>query len=440
MAELDPYRTVLLVAGIALLGAAWLPHVLRRRALSFPVIYVGLGALLYSTGLPLPDPNPLRNGEAVERLTELTVLVALLGAGIRIDTRFNWRGWRATWHLLAFGMPLTIIGGLLIGHGFLGYSLAGAALLGAVLAPTDPVLASDLQVGAPGEGGEDPVRFTLTSEAGLNDALAFPFVWLAIVVAGAASLGEVDWGRWIAVDVVWRLAGALVVGWAVGYALMHIVFRVSREGALSRTGDGLTALAIILIVYGTAELLHTYGFLAVFVAAVVIRHHEHAHDYHGTLNLFAEQCERLLMALLLIGFGGALSNGLLQALTWREWVAALAVVLVLRPIGGWICLWGTSLSGRERWTVAIFGVRGIGSFYYLAFAFNHAKFDEPARLWAFTGLVVLLSVLLHGLTAKPVMERMDRWRRLAWFRRARAEGGSVDPADAPPLPAEPARD
>jgi sodium/hydrogen antiporter len=417
MADIDPYKLVLLVAGSALLGAAWLPHLLRRRALSFPILYVALGALLYSVGLPLPDAKPLNNGPAIERLTELTVLVALLGAGIRIDTRFTWRGWRATWHLLAFGMPLTIVGGWLIGQHWLGYSLAGAVLLGAVLAPTDPVLASDLQVGAPHEGQEDPVRLTLTSEAGLNDALAFPFVWLAVAVATAGALGGVDWGRWVALDVAWRLLGAVGVGWLVGYLLMHVVFRIERDDALSRTGDGLTALAIILIVYGIAELLHTYGFLAVFVAAVVIRNYEHGHDYHATLNLFAEQCERLLIALLLIGFGGALATGLLAPLGWREWVAAFAVVLVLRPLGGWVCLWGTPLSGRERWAVATFGVRGIGSFYYLAFAFNHAEFDEPARLWAFVGLVVLLSVLLHGMTAKPVMRQLDRWRERLRFRR-----------------------
>ena len=433
MGELDPYKVVLLVAGMALLGAAWLPHLLRRRALSFPVLYVGLGAALYATGLPLPAPDPLREGAAVERLTELTVLVALLGAGIRIDTRFSWRGWRATWHLLVFGMPLTILGGALIGYGFLGYGLAAAALLGAVLAPTDPVLASDLQVGAPGEGGEDAVRFTLTSEAGLNDALAFPFVWLAVALAAAGSPGDVDWSRWLGVDVLWRLGGALAVGWAIGYALMHVVFRVEREQGLSSTGDGLTALAIVLIVYGVAELLHTYGFLAVFVAAVVIRNYEHDHDYHGTLNLFAEQCERLLIALLLIGFGGALVTGLLASLTWREWFAALAVVLVLRPVGGWLCLRGTRLSGRERWAIAIFGVRGIGSFYYLAFAFNHARFEEAERLWAFTGLVVLLSLLLHGLTAKPVMRQLDHWRDIDWFRRNRMR----PEAPAGPDPASP---
>ncbi|HET9482470.1 MAG TPA: cation:proton antiporter, partial [Xanthomonadales bacterium] len=319
---MSEYKLVLLVTGIALLGAAWLPHVLKRRALSFPALYVGLGVLLYAIGLPLPDPDPIQHGVVVERITELTVLVALLGAGIRIDTRFGWRRWGVTWRLLGIAMPITILAGWLLGMELLGYGFATAALLGAVLAPTDPVLASDLQVGGPGEGGEDPVRFGLTSEAGLNDALAFPFVWLAIAIAAAGSGGDIDWARWLGIDVVWKLGGALVVGWAIGYGLMHLVFRFAREEALSRTGDGLVALAIVLIVYGVAEVLHTYGFLAVFVAAVVIRHHEHSHEYHGVLNTFAEQVERMLMALLLIALGGAVAGGVLGALTWREWTAA----------------------------------------------------------------------------------------------------------------------
>lgn len=410
------YKLVLLVTGIALLGAAWLPHVLRRRALSFPALYVGLGMLLYGIGLPLPDPDPVRHGVVVERITELTVLVALLGAGIRIDTRFGWRRWNVTWRLLGIAMPFTMLAGWLLGMEVLGYTFATAALLGAVLAPTDPVLASDLQVSGPGEGGEDPVRFSLTSEAGLNDALAFPFVGLALALAAAEAGGGMDWAQWIGIDVAWKLGGALLVGWVIGYGLMHLVFRVEREDALSRTGDGLVALAIVLIVYGVAEVLRTYGFLAVFVAALVIRHHEYEHAYHGILNVFAEQCERLLMALLLIGLGGAVVDGVLGALTWREWLVAIAVVAVVRPLGGWLCLLGTPLRQRERWAIAVFGVRGIGSFYYLAYAFNHGDFDAQRSLWGVVTLVVLLSILLHGLTAKPVMSQLDRWRA---YRRAR---------------------
>ncbi|CAA9302040.1 MAG: NhaP-type Na+/H+ and K+/H+ antiporters [uncultured Lysobacter sp.] len=433
---MDSYKFILLLTGVALLGAAWLPHLLKQKALSFPVAYVALGALLYLPQLPLPPPDPVQNSVIVERFTELTVLVALLGAGIRIDTQFNWRRWHLTWRLLGIAMPITIAGGVLLGQHVMGYSLAAAALLGAVLAPTDPVLAADIQVSAPGEGGEDPVRFSLTSEAGLNDGLAFPFVWLAIAMANAASNGtQVDWAHWWGMDVAWRLLGGLGVGWAVGYGLMHLLFRVERDDVLSRTSDGLTALAIILIVYGIAELLHVYGFLAVFVAAVVIRHYEREHEYHNTLNLFAEQCERLLMALLLIGFGGALATGILGTLSWREWAVALVIVLVVRPLGGWVCLLGSGLANSERWAIAMFGVRGIGSFYYLAFAFNHAEFAERDSLWSVVALVVLLSVLIHGLSAKPVMNRLDRWRELqrAWRWRRRGGHGPV------PAPGEPGR-
>ena len=419
------YALVLLVTGIALLGAAWLPHLLAKRALTFPVVYVGLGLLLYAVGLPLPDTDPVRHGVVVERLTEITVLVALLGAGIRIDTRFGWRRWSVTWRLLAVAMPATILAGAWLGSSVLGYGFATAALLGAVLAPTDPVLASDLQVHGPGEGGEDPVRFGLTSEAGLNDALAFPFVWLAIAFAAEAAGGGtgIDWGRWLGFDVAWRIGGAIVVGWTIGYGLMHLLFRVEREDAPSRTGDGLVALAIVLIVYGVAEVLRTYGFLAVFLAALVIRHHEREHAYHGILELFAEQCERLLMALLLIGLGGAVAGGVLDALTWREWVVALLIVAIVRPLVGWISLLGSTLRQRERWTIAVFGVRGIGSFYYLAFALNHGAFDRERSLWAVVTLVVLLSILLHGMTAKPVMAQLDRWRA---YRRGRTRARAPD--------------
>lgn len=410
---MDPYKFVLLLTGVALLGAAWLPHLLKRRALSFPVVYVGLGVLLFVLPLPvpLPDPDPIEYGVVTERLTELVVLVALLGAGIRIDTRFSLRGWHLTWRLLGIAMPLTILGAFVLGQHVMGYTLAAAALLGAVIAPTDPVLASDIQVDAPGKGGEDPVRFALTSEAGLNDALAFPFVWLALGLAAAAADGTgMDWSRWWTVDLAWRLLGALAVGWAVGYGLMHVLFRIELRDTLSRTSDGLTALAIILIVYGIAEALHTYGFLAVFVAAVVIRQNEREHEYHATLNQFAEQCERLLMALLLIAFGGALAIGLLGSVGWREVAVALGIVFVVRPVSGWLCLIGSGLKQRERWAIALFGVRGIGSFYYLAFAFNHGEFTEQRSLWAVVALVVLMSVLIHGLSAKPAMRRLDWWR------------------------------
>ncbi|RZA33748.1 MAG: sodium:proton antiporter [Lysobacteraceae bacterium] len=407
---MDLYKLTLALVGLALLGAAWLPHLLKRHPLTFPIVYLLVGAGLYTLPLPLPPADPIRFPAVAERLTELAVLIALTGVGLRIDTRFGWRRWSITWRLLGITMPLTILAGFWLGQQWLGYGAAAALLLGAVLAPTDPVLASDVQVDPPGEGGEDPVRFALTSEAGLNDGLAFPFVWLAVALALAAAGEPMDWGRWLALDVLWRVLGGVAIGAVVGYALMHLIFRSEDKPTLASSSDGLTALAITLLVYGVAELCQAYGFLAVFVAALVIRQQERDHDYHATLDLFAHQCEKLLMGLLLLLLGGAVASGILQALSWREVVFALAFVLLVRPLSGWLGLLGTQLPTRERWIIAVFGVRGIGSLYYLAFATHHADFGNTEALWAVVCLVVVLSILLHGLSAQRVLEWMDRRR------------------------------
>lgn len=409
---MDPYKLMLAVAGLALIGATWLPHLLKRHPVTFPMVYVALGMALYALPLQLPDPDPLQYSLATERLTELVVIVALVGAGLRIDTPFDWRKWSPTWRLLVVTMPLCILAGAWLGQYLLGLGLASAVLLGAVLAPTDPVLAADVQVAGPGEGGEDPVRLTLTSEAGLNDGLAFPFVWLAVAISIAiAGTAEADWfAQWLVRDLAWRIGGGLAIGWLVGYALMYVIFRAQPEDSLSRTSDGLTALAITLFVYGVAELCHAYGFLAVFVAAVVIRHHERSHRYHGTLNLFAEQVERLLTAILLILLGGTVAIGVLGPLQPVDWVFALAFVLLVRPIAGYVALARSALPARDRWGVSLFGVRGMGSFYYLAFALNRGHFGDHPRLWAIVTLVVLVSILLHGIFATGALARLDRWR------------------------------
>lgn len=405
---MDTYKLLLALLGLVLLGAAWIPHVVERHPLTFPIIHVAAGALLYALPLPLPPADPVAHPVAAERITELAVLIALIGAGLRIDTRFGWRRWRLTWRLLGVAMPLCVLAGAWLGLAWLGWGVAASVLLGAVMAPTDPVLASDVQVARAGEGKEDPVRFALTSEAGLNDGLAFPFVWLAIALALATAAAPMDWGRWLALDVGWRVAGGVGIGAALGYGMMHFVFRSAHRHTLTETGEGLVALAITLITYGVAELCKAYGFLAVFVAALVVRQFERGHAYHATLNLFAEQCERLLAAILLVLLGGAAASGLLAGLRWQEVAFAVAFVALVRPLSGWLSLLGSGLPARERWAIAVFGVRGVGSLYYVAFALNHAPFGDARPLWRVVGAIVLLSILVHGLSAKPVLAWLDR--------------------------------
>src|SRR3954465_6877450 len=264
---MDPYIVVLAGFGALVLLTAWLPMVLKEAPLSLPIVCVGIGAALFAIpGLPGVAPHPQDHLSIVERLTELVVIISLMGAGLKIDRVLGWRSWIITWRLLGLSMPLTIIGLALLAYALLGLGAATALLLAAALAPTDPVLASDIQVGPPGSGEEDETRFSLTSEAGLNDGLAFPFVHAALAIALASQTGELWAWRWFSVSVVWKLGAGIVVGYVIGRALGWLLFQVPNRAKLSRTGDGFVALGVTCLSYGVTEMAHGYGFLAVFVA------------------------------------------------------------------------------------------------------------------------------------------------------------------------------
>ena len=168
------------------------------------------------------------------------------------------------------------------------------------------------------------------------------------------------------------------------------------------------ALAATFLAYGLVEVAGGYGFLAVFVAARAIRAAERSHEYHQVLHDFAEQVERLLTVLLLLLFGGAVVSGLLGPLTWPAALVAVALVFVVRPLAGWLSLRGAPGRPAEHWVIGIFGIRGIGSFYYLAYATSHADFPGEELVWATAGLAVVVSVVVHGIAATPVMALLDR--------------------------------
>lgn len=404
----EPYILWLTGSGVLIALVAWLPLVLKRLPLSLPIICIVIGAaifLLPAVSLrPMPQSFPI----VAERFTELVVIIALMGAGLKLDRVFSWRRWSVTWRLLGITMPISIMAITLIGGWGLGLSWTAALLLGASLAPTDPVLASDVQVGPPKSGEEDEVRFGLTSEAGLNDGLAFPFVNLALALALASATGE-PWARdWLLHDVMWEIGIGVVGGWAIGKLFGWLTFHVPAESRLAATGDGLIAIAATFVSYGVTEMLDCYGFLAVFVTALTLRRSHRNHEFQREMHDITEQMERIAMMVLLILFGGALVSGLLSPLHWQDVVAAAAIILLVRPIAGLAGLAGFTADRTEKLTLAFFGIRGVGSLYYLAYALNHASFAEAERLWAIVGLVVLLSILLHGLTVTPVMRSIDR--------------------------------
>ncbi|WP_232701380.1 cation:proton antiporter [Halobacterium wangiae] len=420
------YEIVLVLVGLAIFGAVVLPRLLANKPMSFPLIYVAAGVVLFSLPLGVEIPDPVEHADLAERLSEFVVIIALMGAGLKLDRPFEWQSWSNTWRLLVVTMPLTIVAAALLGTSVLGTLLPTAILLGAIVAPTDPVLASDVQVTPPTEGldedadpteQEGEVRFALTSEAGLNDGLAFPFTHLAIAAAAASGASSLGWiGEWFLVHVLYEITVGVVVGYLTGQVIARVIFRGPVTTQLGKVMEGAEALAATLLTYGIAELLHGYGFIAVFVAALVLRHYEWEHDYYMDLHDYAVMIERIVMAAVLVLFGGAIVGGLFAPLTWLHAVVGLTLVFVVRPVAGLVGLLGTSLSWGERFVVSSFGIRGIGSFYYLAFALNEATFEEiellvaAEELWALIGFVVLTSVVVHGVTANAVMDWLDHGR------------------------------
>lgn len=404
----DPYILALTGAGVLIALVAWLPLALRRLPLSLPIVCIGLGAAIFSLPQVTLRPLPYAFPEITERFTEFVVIIALMGAGLKIDRVFHARRWAVTWRLLAITMPLSIAAIMALGVWAAGLPWIAALLLGAVLAPTDPVLAADVQVGPPKTGEEDEVRFGLTSEAGLNDGLAFPFVNLAIALSLATMSGEPWLVNWLTYSVLWEIGAGVAGGWLVGRAFGWLTFKVPAESKLAATGDGLIAIAATFVSYGLTEMIHCYGFLAVFVTALTLRHAHRQHEFHRDMHDVTEQVERLAMMVMLLLFGGALVSGLLGALTWADVGLALLVLLVVRPVTGLIGMIGLKAATSEKLTLAFFGIRGIGSFYYLAYALNHTPMPGAGRLWAIVGLIVLMSILLHGLTVTPIMRGLDR--------------------------------
>jgi NhaP-type Na+/H+ or K+/H+ antiporter len=408
----DPHSLVYALAGLAALGGALLPRLIGHLPASPPMAFLLLGFAVFTLPLGLGSIDPIEDAAVTEYLTEIGVIVALMGAGLKLDRPLGWCTWQPTLRLLAITMPLTILMTALLGWWAVGLAPATALLLGAVLAPTDPVLAADVQVGPPGghPDEEDDLRFSLTSEAGLNDALAFPFTNAAIAMA-LAGTDPSGWVLdWFAIDVVYKLVVGLVGGVLVGKLLGIVVFHTPENLRLASRGEGFVALAGTFLAYGLTEVVGGYGFLAVFVAAVALRRSESDHDYHETLHDFAEQTEQLLMIALVLLLGGAVASGILAPLTWPAAVTGLLVLFVVRPVTAWMGLSGTTTPKVERAAIAFFGIRGIGSLYYLAYALEHADFPNVDRLWALVAFTVVVSIVVHGTSATLVTRRLDARR------------------------------
>jgi sodium/hydrogen antiporter len=430
------YYVVMTIIGLLALAAVALPLLLRDRLISFPIVVVAAGALL-SLGFEPGAFDPVAEGFLAEHLSEFAVIVALTGLGLSIDRRITWRGWMTSWRLLAFTMPLSIGLGAWLSWSIVGLAPAAALLVASALAPTDPVLAVDVQTGPPTTGDPDAdepdeVRFGLTSESSLNDGLAFPFVNLAILLAVYGSATDEWLLDWLLVDVLYKIVGGVVFGWLIGKALGWITVKlVGGKGfdGLFDEGKGLApavmALTFTLLSFGITEVLGAYGFIAVFITAYVVRDTERVNHVHDHLHEGAEQLELLAMSIVLLALGAAFADALWSLVTWPIIITALLLVLVVRPVTGLIGLAGNPNTTRaERTMVSFFGIRGLGSIYYLAYGVNRAGFSDDGTMWALAAVTIFTSLLIHGLTARPAMTWLEHQRQ-------RTEGETATSIDEP---------
>lgn len=407
--------SLLLLRGLT---ASWL----KRLPVTPPIIYLAVGMLVGPSALNLFHFNPLKESALLEVLTEVVVLVSLFSAGVKMPGAFTFSRWRAPILLATVSMALTVALVAAFAVLVLGLPLGAGVLLGAILAPTDPVLATDVQIRHPGD--RDQLRFTLTCEAGMNDGSAFPFVMLGLGLLGLHHLGD-NGMRWVLVEVLWATASAVVIGVVGGVALAHMGWKLRRNSPKHALMDDFLGLGLIGVVYGLCVLVQAWGFLGVFFAAVALRQTEQglAKAQSETIPppvdtepmptvsegalIFKEHLERLSEMVLVILIGGTL---FINSWSWAAVGLSLFIFVVARPLSVLVGLAGSGTSWKIRGLSAWFGVRGVGSLYYLMFAIQHGLGEALAlELIHFTLIVVTLSILLHGTSVKPLLGLF--WKR-----------------------------
>lgn len=428
------YAIWALVIGMLLITMALSGTSLKRLPLSTAMLYLAVGFGLGPAGLGLMSPDPTNWSVVLERVAEAAVLISLFAVGLKLGLPLSDRGWRLPARLAIVSMTITVALVAAIGVLGLGLSLGAAILLGAILAPTDPVLASDVQVLEASD--RDRLRFSLTGEGGLNDGAAFPFVMLGLGLLGLHDLG--DWGwRWLAVDVLWAIVGGLAVGAALGTLIGRLVVYLRSRHQESVGLDEFLALGLIALTYGLALLCHTYGFLAVFAAGLALQRVKERpgavanpaaretglqsraanealatdSDYASAYMMqevrgFNDQLERIAEMAVVLVVGALLAYTYLHASA--VWFVLL-LFLVVRPVSVWLGLLGTSVSRDQRLMISWFGIRGIGSIYYLMYAINQGLAPALAEeIIALTLTMVALSIVLHGISVTPLMRLYAR--------------------------------
>lgn len=426
-----------LLVGLLLVLLALSSTVLTRLPLSTAMLYLLVGVAVGPLGMGWLAVHPRENTVLLEQLTSIVVVLSLFTAGLKLSPALTDRRWVLPLRLALTSMVITVAGIAAVAWLLLGLPLGAAVLVGGILAPTDPVLASDVQVHRPGD--RDRLRFALTGEGGLNDGTAYPFVMLGLGLMGAHELGAYGW-RWVAIDALWTSAAGLGAGALLGLAVGRLVLYLRRSHREAVGLDDFLGLGLIALSWGAAGVLQGNGFLAVFAAGIALRRVEqsqtrgrdvqpaveraranpdrsvadaiavdpqHAPAFlaHAVLG-FNQQLERIGELAIVITIGA-----LLWAVQWSPalWWFVPVLLLVVRPVSVALGLAGSSSSPQQRTLIGWFGIRGVGSLYYLMYALNRGIPDALAdQVIALTVTVIVVSIILHGISVTPLMALYQR--------------------------------
>jgi len=414
--ETSALTASLLLVGGLLVAMALAEPLIKRLPLSPALVYLLCGWLagMFATP-PLPDLALPGQASVLRLLSEIAVLLSLFAIGLKIRVSTGWAGWRAPVLLATLGMLWAVALGTGLAWLVLPLTLPQAFLLGAMLAPTDPVLASDLQVH--GEHDRDALRVALSAEGALNDATVYPIVMLALGLLGLHEIGATEGVpglRWALVDLLWSVSAGAALGIACGRGIGHIMQRKLRAGTATEW-DELLYIGAIALVNGLAVLLHASPFLAVFAAGATLLRAHPAHkaegevqDYGQQLQAFGARCERLVEMLMVLLIGACLSH-----VRWSVLVLLFAVLMVLlvRPLSVLLSLPRRWMSGPQHGLVAWLGIRGVGTVFYLMLAFEQGVSGAVAQLLLSAALAAIaLSITLHGVSATPLMNAYQRHR------------------------------
>ncbi len=422
-----------LIVGSIFIAMAAFGSWLTRLPLTTGIIYALIGMAIGPLGLDILKINLFQHAVFLEHVTEIAVVVSLFTAGLKLNLPLTDPQWRLSLSLASIAMLLNIALLAVAAKYALGFSWGAAILLGAILSPTDPVLASDVQI--EGFQHRDRLRFSLTAEGGLNDGTAFPFVMLALGLLGHHDLGPYGW-KWLALDFFWSIFVGIAIGYLMGKGVSRCILYLRSKNRDSESLDDFLNLGLIALSYGVAVAAHSYGFLAVFAAGLALRSiskpsviQEVVEKGEEDLNQatravaklpetvlgFNKQLERVTEVVVVILLGAMINRATFGL---EPWTFAGALLFIFRPLSVWLTIARSPVvSSLQKRYLCWLGVRGVGSIYYLAYAITHGLDPIIAKTIAdITFGVILLSILLHGMSVTPLMKVYEKRLKTYRFR------------------------